>query len=188
VVRVRREEFRRERRQAILEAAMKVLARRGYAAATIRTIAREVHITQGTVYPYFPSKRDILLALYLPMILESLEENLARPEKGDAEAFLRSLIVNRIGRFRRNAQAVRLAFTELPFHQELRERFYRDIAVEHIERLQTFLKDRIAKGELRPIRTEIADEAVRLFLNGALSQVPSQPRSTPERSHHATNN
>ncbi len=218
MARVRREELRLERRQAILQAAMKVFARRGYAAATVRTIAREAHIAQGTIYLYFPSKRDILLALYRSMILESLEEILARPEKGDAEAFLRSLIVDRIERFRRNAQAVRLAFTELPFHQELRERFYRDIAVEQLKRLQAFLKDRIVEGEFRPVRTdiaarafqgmyviftlaetvfgdrevgrltpeEIADEVVRLFLHGALNQVPSQPRSTSERSNHAT--
>jgi AcrR family transcriptional regulator len=202
-----------------LKAAMKVFARRGYAAATIRTIAREAHVAQGTIYLYFPSKRDILLALYRSMILESFEEILARPGQGDASAFLRSLIVDRIKRFRRNPQAVRLAFTELPLHQELRDRLYRDVALEQIERLQAFLQDRIAKGEFRPVRAEIAarafqgmyvmftlaetvfgdravarlapeeiaDEVVRLFLHGALNQFASQPKSTSERSDHATN-
>lgn len=159
MARVRREELRVERRQAILMAAMKVFARRGYAAATIRAIAREAHIAQGTIYLYFPSKRDILLALYRSMILESLNDILARPEKADAQGFLRSLVSDRIGRFRRNAQAVRLAFTELPLHQELREKFYRDIAVEQLRRVQAFLEDRIAKGEFRPIRAEIAARA-----------------------------
>lgn len=138
---------------------MNVFARRGYAAATIRAIAREAGIAQGTIYLYFPSKRDILLALYRSMILESFEEMLARPEKDDAEAFLRSLIADRIRRFRRNPRAVRFAFTELPFHRELRDRLYRDIALEQLARLQAFLKDRIAKGELRPLRPEIAARA-----------------------------
>ncbi|MFI5339813.1 MAG: TetR/AcrR family transcriptional regulator [Candidatus Methylomirabilales bacterium] len=213
-----REDLRQQRRQAILKAAMKTFARRGYAAATIRAIAREAHIAQGTIYLYFASKRDILLALYRSMILESLEEILARPEKGDAEAFLRSLIVDRIGRFRRNAQAVRFAFTELPFHQELREKFHRDIALAQLERVQAFLQDRIAAGEFRPVRAEIvarafqgmyaiftlaetvfgdravarltpeeiADEVVRLFLHGVLNQFAPQPKSTFERSNHAT--
>src|SRR3972149_11829628 len=96
VARVRREGLRAERRQAILDAAMKVFAQRGYAAATIRAIAREANIAQGTIYLYFPSKRDILLALYRSMILESLEEIMARPRKGDGAAFLRSLLVDRI--------------------------------------------------------------------------------------------
>ena len=33
---------------------------------------------------------------------------------------------------------------------------------------------------------EIADEVLRLFLHGALNPVPSQQRSTSERSDHAT--
>lgn len=218
MARVKREVLRRERRQAILKAAMKVFARRGYAAATIRAIAREAHIAQGTIYLYFPSKHDILLALYRSMVLESFEEILARPEKGEDEAFLKSLIVDRIRRFRRNAQAVRFAFTELPLHQELRDKLYREIALEQLGRLQVFLKDRIAKGEFRSLRTEIAarafqgmyviftlaetvfgdrevaqlapeeiaEEVVHLFLHGALNQVSAQPKSTSERSDHAT--
>jgi len=185
VARPKREDLRMERRQAILDAAMKVFAQRGYAAATIRAIAREANIAQGTIYLYFPSKRDILLALYRSMILESLEEIMARPEKGDDEAFLRSLVVDRILRFRQNAQAVRFAFTELPFHDELREKFYREIALEQLGRIQAFLKDRIAKGRFRPLRPEIAARAFQgMYIIFALAEVvyddPEVARFTPE--------
>ena len=164
---------------------MKVFAQRGYAAATIRAIAREANIAQGTIYLYFPSKRDILLALYRSMILESLEEIMARPEKGDDEAFLRSLVVDRILRFRQNAQAVRFAFTELPFHDELREKFYREIALEQLGRIQAFLKDRIAHGKFRPLRAEIAARAFQgMYVIFALAEVvyddPEVARFTPE--------
>ncbi|MBI2000514.1 MAG: TetR/AcrR family transcriptional regulator [candidate division NC10 bacterium] len=185
MARPKREDLRLERRQAILDAAMKVFAQRGYAAATIRAIAREANIAQGTIYLYFPSKRDILLALYRSMILESLEEIMARPEKGDDEAFLRSLVVDRILRFRQNAQAVRFAFTELPFHDELREKFYREIALEQLGRIQAFLKDRIAHGKFRPLRAEIAARAFQgMYVIFALAEVvyddPEVARFTPE--------
>ena len=185
MARRRREDLRLERRQSILEAAMKVFAQRGYAAATIRAIAREANIAQGTIYLYFPSKRDLLLALYRSMILESLEEIMARPEKGDDEAFLRSLVVDRIRRFRQNAQAVRFAFTELPFHDELRKKFYREIALEQLGRIQAFLKDRIAKGSFRPLRPEIAARAFQgMYVIFALAEIvyddPEVARFTPE--------
>jgi AcrR family transcriptional regulator len=215
---VRQDGLRQKRRRAILKAAMKVFARRGYAAATMRGIAREARIAQGTIYLYFPSKRDLLLALYRSMVLESLEEILARPETGEAETFLRSLVVDRIERFRQNPRAVRFAFTELPLHRGLRDKLYRDIALEQLGRLEAFLKGRVAKGELRPLRPdiaarlfqgmyvvfilaevvfgdravarltpeEIADEAVHLFLHGALPPESSQPKSPSERSDHAT--
>ncbi len=159
MARVRRDALRMERRQAILKAAMKVFARRGYAAATIRRIAREAHIAQGTIYLCFPSKRDILLDLYPSVILESFDEILAHPDTRNADSFLTSLIVDRLRRARENAEAVRFAFTELPLHPELRDRFYREIALEQLQRVQRVLQDRIAKGEFRPIRAEIAARA-----------------------------
>jgi AcrR family transcriptional regulator len=185
VARVRREGLRAERRQSILEAAMKVFAQRGYAAATIRAIAREANIAQGTIYLYFSSKRDILLALYRSMILESLEELLARPEKGDEETFLASLLVDRIQRFRQNPRAVRFAFTELPLHEELRQKFYREIVLEQLERVRAFLKERIAQGQFRPLRTEIAARAFQgMYVIFALAEVvygdAAVGRFTPE--------
>ena len=172
MARVRREDLRAERRQAILEAAMKVFAQRGYAAATIRAIAREANIAQGTIYLYFPSKRDILLALYRSMILESLEEILARPGKEDEEVFLSSVIVDRIRRFRQNPRAVRFALTELPFHEGLRERFYREIALEQLQRIQAFLMERITQGTFRPLRTEIAARAFQgMYVIFALAEI-----------------
>lgn len=172
MARRRREDLRLERRQSILEAAMKVFAQRGYAAATIRAIAREAKIAQGTIYLYFPSKRDILLALYRSMILESLEEIMARPRTGDEAAFLRSLLVDRIRRFRENARAVRFAFTELPFHKELREKFYREIALEQLGRIQAFLREQTARGKFRSLRTEIAARAFQgMYVIFALAEI-----------------
>jgi AcrR family transcriptional regulator len=151
---------------------MKVFAQRGYAAATIRAIAREANIAQGTIYLYFPSKRDILLALYRSMILESLEEIMARPRKGDEGAFLRSLLVDRIRRFRENARAVRFAFTELPFHKELREKFYREIALEQLGRIQAFLREQTSRGRFRSLRTEIAARAFQgMYVIFALAEI-----------------
>ena len=172
MARPKREDHRLARRQAILEAAMKIFAQRGYAAATIRGIAREADIAQGTIYLYFPSKRDILLALYRSMVLESMEEILARPEQGGEEAFLTTLLVDRIRRFRQNPRAVRFAFTELPFHKGLREKFYREIALEQLGRIQKFLNDRIAQGTFRPLRTEIAARAFQgMYLMFALAEI-----------------
>ena len=46
----------------ILEAARKTFAVQGFAATTMDAIAEQAHIAKGTLYLYFPSKRDIYLA------------------------------------------------------------------------------------------------------------------------------
>jgi TetR/AcrR family transcriptional regulator, fatty acid metabolism regulator protein len=50
--------------QAILEAAVKVFARRGYHNSKISTIAESAGIATGSVYLYFPNKESIILAIF----------------------------------------------------------------------------------------------------------------------------
>jgi AcrR family transcriptional regulator len=49
----------------ILEAAIKLFARRGYAAVSVDQLADEVGLTKGSVYHYFRSKADVLVSATL---------------------------------------------------------------------------------------------------------------------------
>lgn len=51
-----------ERREQIIDAAMRVFAEKGFARATNRDIAHEAGITSGLIYYYFKSKEDLLRA------------------------------------------------------------------------------------------------------------------------------
>jgi len=53
-----------EARQRLYEIAIKLIASRGYEAATLRDVAREAGVSVGLLYRYFPSKRAVVLALY----------------------------------------------------------------------------------------------------------------------------
>jgi TetR/AcrR family fatty acid metabolism transcriptional regulator len=53
-----------QRREAILAAAQKVFAKRGYHDARTSEIAREAGVAEGTLYNYFPSREDIFLSLF----------------------------------------------------------------------------------------------------------------------------
>lgn len=54
-----------DRRQAILDAALRVFAAKGYEAATNAEIAREAGVTAAALYYYFPSKTDLFQAAIL---------------------------------------------------------------------------------------------------------------------------
>ncbi|HEY4162264.1 MAG TPA: TetR/AcrR family transcriptional regulator [Dongiaceae bacterium] len=58
-----RERQKAERRRDILAAAAKLFRRDGFADTTIETIAQEAEVAAGTVYNYFESKGDLLIAL-----------------------------------------------------------------------------------------------------------------------------
>jgi AcrR family transcriptional regulator len=52
-----------DRRDQIMDAALRVFARQGFDRATNKDIAREAGITPGLIYHYFESKEDLLKAL-----------------------------------------------------------------------------------------------------------------------------
>src|ERR1700686_5698167 len=49
-----------DRREQIIDAAMRVFAQKGFARATNKDIAHEAGITAGLIYHYFKSKEDLL--------------------------------------------------------------------------------------------------------------------------------
>src|SRR5215470_16005702 len=70
-----------ERRQAIIDAAVRVFSEGSYARATTAQIAREAGISEPILYRHFPSKRDLYFACLedawtglRDSLLESMEE------------------------------------------------------------------------------------------------------------------
>ena len=59
----RRDRRIKRKQDEILEAATRVIALKGFAGATTKDIADEADIGESTLYNYFGSKRDILLAI-----------------------------------------------------------------------------------------------------------------------------
>jgi AcrR family transcriptional regulator len=51
-------------RTRLYDTAMRLIARRGYEATTLRDIAREAGVSVGLLYRYFPSKQAVIIALY----------------------------------------------------------------------------------------------------------------------------
>ncbi len=59
----KRQQQRNDRRQQILECALDMIIRRGFAATTIRDIAKKLNISTGLFFNYFESKEQIYVEL-----------------------------------------------------------------------------------------------------------------------------
>lgn len=75
------------------EAALRLIARHGYAAVSMRQIAREVGVQAGALYNYTPDKQSLLFDLMRAHMEELLEARAEAAVEGDAltklEAFTR---------------------------------------------------------------------------------------------------
>jgi TetR/AcrR family fatty acid metabolism transcriptional regulator len=79
--------------QQIIEAAVRVFARKGYFNARVSDVAREAGIAAGTIYLYFDTKEDILVTMFrekMAAFVDAVRRAIA--EEPDAVAKLRRLI------------------------------------------------------------------------------------------------
>ncbi len=80
-----------KRREAILEAAAHLYARRGFLGASIADLAKAAGTSKSLIYHYFPSKDDILhevMATHLDALVAAADD---ATSAGDAETRLRTL-------------------------------------------------------------------------------------------------
>lgn len=80
-----------ERRQEILDTAMKLFYQNGYEKTSIADIAREMHVAQGLCYRYFPSKEilfDTAVQEYADLLVGRMTSILRRPDLSLKEVIL----------------------------------------------------------------------------------------------------
>ena len=65
---------RGDKRHAILRAAIRVFAERGFFGAQVADVAREARVAAGTVYLYFRSKDDLLASIFEQTMAEAIAE------------------------------------------------------------------------------------------------------------------
>ncbi len=139
------------RKQQIIEAARKLIIKKGSEHLTVRSIAKEVDITEAAIYRHFRSKRQILSFLMNHISEAMMDEMNRRPAPGSnslemIEEVLRhhlSEIEQRRGMsFQIIAEILSLGDKKLNWE------VYESIN-KYLDRLKTLLAEAVRKGEVR---------------------------------------
>jgi AcrR family transcriptional regulator len=116
--------------QRILAAAVEAFAETGYAGTTTSEIARRAGVAEGTIFRYYPTKKDLLIGAVGPFLANTMTpaararlDALLTAEYPSVEVFVRTVAEDRLAFARENPVLVRLVVQEIPFHAELREQF-----------------------------------------------------------------
>ena len=80
-----------EKRRLLLDAAVRVFARKGYHASRVGDIAEEAGVAHGLLYHYFDSKEDVLRSVFRETWRALIETIESVEEAGDPHPMLTSL-------------------------------------------------------------------------------------------------
>lgn len=158
----RRQRRGEQRREEILAAATQVFAAKGYHAATTREIAAAADLAEGTIFNYFPSKRDLLVAVFERSADRAREALWQRFDLAlSAHQAVVNLLDGSLAFFAENRLCLQAIAAEAWTDPHLLETYARPRIERLAGRLQAFLQAAIAAGRLRPFDTALG---VRLVL------------------------
>jgi|SRR5262245_57437390 len=151
------------RPQEILEAALAVFARKGFAAARMEDIAERARVSKGTIYLYFDSKEAVFKALLHETIAKrfSLLSDLARDHHGPVAPLLGE-ILRQLGQFIATSDLVvlpKMVIAEAGNFPDLARIYREEVAERGLKLFGGLLRTGMERGEFRKVPLQ---HAVRL--------------------------
>jgi len=141
--------------QSIQEATMRVIARKGMAAATMQEIAEEAGVAKGTLYLYFRDRDELVektfesaMAQLMAQIDAALDADVAFEQK------IRDVISAQLSFFRQNREFFRLYLSlrmpeGTPERQRRQKRTCQPQYRVRVQKFATALNEAMERGELR---------------------------------------
>jgi TetR/AcrR family fatty acid metabolism transcriptional regulator len=156
----------RDRHDAILAAATRVFAEKGYSSASITDIAQAADISDGLIYKYFTNKRDLLervLTAFYEQTIADLETKVAKGKTFEERLYI--LVSEHLATFVADIDLCRLFISEVRTASD-----YRGSAIQQLNRRYTsvllkIVDQGIADGE---IQGDLDPRLVRDMLFGAI--------------------
>ncbi|HGH7177134.1 TPA: TetR/AcrR family transcriptional regulator [Bacillus wiedmannii] len=119
---------RNERQMRILEAAVDMFGEKGYASTSTSEIAKRAGVAEGTIFRYYKTKKDLLLAVVMPTLtkfaapffVQAFAKEIFKSEYESYERLLRVVIHNRFEFAKKHFPMIKILIQEVPFQPELK--------------------------------------------------------------------
>ena len=148
-----------ERRQQILDSAMKVFIKKGYNGATTLDIAKEAGVAEVTLFRYFSSKKEIFMEGIEPILITTLKESIVSVSGLQAIDKLKYILKDRIKLISDHHEVIKLILMESQVNPEVAN-------INYIGTIASLLKESIQDTGVE-LKNE--DTSLRLLMGSILS-------------------
>lgn len=153
----RKKEITEKRQRQILNAALDVFTKKGYGAATMPEIAQKAGVAAGTIYLYYPSKRELFVAVIKNFIITTpLLNLLSQMPKGDLPTILKNIIKDRFDLIKNpSTQRVPLIMSEVQRDPELKALWLKDFLQPLLRQIEMLVRMMGTTGKFRRYQPEV---------------------------------
>ncbi len=162
------------RHAEILEAARRVFAEKGYSETSVDEIAHAAGVAKGTVYLYYPSKKDIYweaLKGGLESMCEALEKRVGQAIESREK--LRAFMETKLRYFEEHGEFFRIyhaEFSNVVLPRQWYEKDLRSFHTRQMRLLGSAIREGMRKGEIRRMPVEETAFAVFDLTRGVITR------------------
>ena len=146
----KKSEDKADNRTLILDAAMKTFMKRGYSDTRVSEIAAEAKVAEGTLYNYFPSKEEILLALFDEKwggIIDKIKKKISR--LNDPNDKLKAIFSMVVTMFKKDRHLAEIFLIDIKQSSIFLNNYTINRVVEFIDLIEEILEEGKKKGIYR---------------------------------------
>ncbi|RBP28842.1 MULTISPECIES: TetR/AcrR family transcriptional regulator [Bacillus] len=147
---------RNERQMRILEAAVDMFGKKGYASTSTSEIAKRAGVAEGTIFRYYKTKKDLLFAVVMPTLtkfaapffVQAFAKEIFKTEYESYEVLLRVIIQNRFEFAKKHFPMIKILIQEVPFQPELKSEIQQLIETELLVHFKKLIAKFQEEGEI----------------------------------------
>ena len=175
----RKKRITEQREKQILDAALFVFSRKGFDKANVPDIARQAGIAVGTIYNYYPSKRELFVAAIAKFIIEPFAAVIRfTPKEGDA-GYISTIIKNRLNVGLENVGHFIPLFSDIQRDPELRQRYSEQVLRPILGMMEKYYASRIEEGAFRNVNPSVTTRAIGGMVIGFMLLYRIEGESSP---------
>jgi AcrR family transcriptional regulator len=152
----RKQQLTTRRQEQILAAALEIFSQKGYSAATIPEIAKASGLAAGTIYLYFPSKRELFIKVIESLLVTPLLNIFEKGSSADFQTTLKAALDNRLETLQSSfLNRLMMLMSEILRDPELRVYFSQTLVQPLFKRMSMVFGAQQSSGAFRSIDPEI---------------------------------
>jgi TetR/AcrR family fatty acid metabolism transcriptional regulator len=158
-----------EKYRKILNAAVRVFAKKGFYHARVSEIAREAGVADGTIYLYFQNKDDILISLFeegMNRVIQDVRSQI--DEVDDPLEKIRRFARAHLALIESNKEMAEIIQVELRQSTKFMKEYHNERFYEYLGLISQIVKDGQQRGV---IRSDVSPGIVKRALFGALDEM-----------------
>jgi AcrR family transcriptional regulator len=163
----RRQRHIAEKKEQILKAAEHLFAQKGFRATTLKDIAEDADLSEGTIYNYFDDKEHLFIALLDKLIDEQNRYGMyTKSLPTDTRSFLDSVFDMQHEFLNDHRELMQAVFSEVLINVGYREKFLNEFLTPAISFFILNFQVRGVLGQIRPVNHQTLSRSLVALLYG----------------------